>query len=104
MQQEAAMLPVISPGQITLPPRGIYRIDDGAGTLIECLSGALWITQHGDHRDITLERGQCFQLDRDGLAIVYGLGAARFRLERGPPEGRRRSGPAPEPGPEQRAA
>jgi hypothetical protein len=100
MQQEAAMLPLAHPSLITLSPRGIYRIDDGAGLLIECLSGALWITQHGDYRDITLERGQCFQLDRDGMTIVYGLGAARFRLERGPPGGRQRSGPAPE----QRAA
>jgi hypothetical protein len=89
MQQEAAMLPGTQP--ITLSPRGIYRIEDGAGALIECLSGALWITQHGDHRDITLERGQSFQLDRGGLAIVYGLDAARFRLERAPPKGQRRS-------------
>jgi hypothetical protein len=96
MQQEAAMLPVAHPGLITLSPRGIYRIDDGAGLLIECLSGVLWITQHGDHRDITLERGQCFQLDRHGLAIVYGLEAARFRVERRSPAGGPRSGPAPE--------
>jgi hypothetical protein len=75
------MLEVIDAGEIALKARGIRRIADGAGTLIECLSGVLWITQNGDHRDITLERGQRFRLDRDGLAIVYGLEAARFRIE-----------------------
>src|SRR5262245_2730326 len=94
------MLPGINPGLITLSARGIYRIEDGAGLLIECLSGALWITQAGDHRDITLERGQSFDLHRGGMAIVYGLGAARFRVEPAPPEGQRRIEPAPE----QRAA
>jgi hypothetical protein len=100
MQQEAAMLPVVNPGLITVAARGIYRIEDGAGRLIECLSGALWITQYGDHRDVTLEPGQSFRLDRDGLAIVYGLEAARFRVESAPPDGHRRIGSAPE----QRAA
>ena len=92
------MLPGILPGLITLSARGIYRIEDGAGLQIECLSGALWITQTGDHRDITLERGQSFELDRDGMAIVYGLGAARFRVEPAPAERRI------EPAPAQRAA
>jgi Protein of unknown function (DUF2917) len=80
MQQEAAMLAVVDAGEISLRARGVHRIEDGAGSLIECLSGVLWITQNGDHRDITLERGQRFWLDRDGLAIVYGLEAARFRI------------------------
>jgi hypothetical protein len=75
------MLPVVDAGEISLRARGVHRIEDGAGSLIECLSGVLWITQNGDQRDITLERGQRFWLDRDGLAIVYGLEAARFRIE-----------------------
>jgi hypothetical protein len=75
------MLAVVDAGEISLRARGVHRIEDGAGSLIECLSGVLWITQNGDQRDITLERGQRFWLDRDGLAIVYGLEAARFRIE-----------------------
>jgi len=73
--------PAIRAEEIALAARAIHRIEDGAGTLIECLSGVLWITQNGDHRDITLERGARFWLDRDGLAIVYGLEQARFRLQ-----------------------
>jgi DUF2917 family protein len=88
MQQEATMLPLIDPGSIALAARSMHRIEDGAGLLIECLSGALWITQHGDHRDVTLERGQAFRLDRDGLAIVYALQPARFRVASASPEHR----------------
>src|SRR5262245_29695608 len=83
MQQEAVMLPVL-PGfdgdVVALAQRGIHRVEDGAGALIECLSGVLWITQSGDHRDITLSAGEDFRLDRDGLAIVYGLEPARLRI------------------------
>jgi hypothetical protein len=82
------MLPLTEQRAIGLAARSIHRIEDGAGLLIECLSGVLWLTQHGDHRDITLERGQAFRLDRDGLAIVYALQAARFRVASASPEGR----------------
>ena len=74
------MMPVVNPDLVALKARGIHRIHDGAGSLIECLSGVLWITQHGDHRDITLVPGERFRLDRDGLSIVYGLKPSRFRL------------------------
>jgi len=94
MQQEAAMLALIEAGEISLKARTIHRIEDGAGTLIECLSGVLWITQTGDHRDITLEAGQRFWLDRDGLAVVYGLEPARFRV--GQAESGRNRGSVPD--------
>jgi len=89
MQQEAAMLPVIDGDVVTLTQRGIYRLEDAAGALIECLSGVLWITQSGDHRDITLDGGEDFRLDRDGLAIVYGLEPARLRISARPGLARR---------------
>jgi len=93
------MLPLINQDPIALGARSIHRIDDGAGLLIECLSGALWITQHGDYRDVILERGQAFRLDRNGLAVVYSLEAASFRVERTSPQR-----PDVEPTPQKRAA
>ncbi len=44
---------------------------DARGVRIECLRGSLWITQHGDRRDIMLSRGSSFTLDRDGVALVH---------------------------------
>jgi hypothetical protein len=76
------MNPLIDADMVSVKARDIFRIEDGAGWLIECLSGVLWITQHADHRDITLAAGASFRLDRPGLAIVYALEPARFRVVR----------------------
>ena len=43
------------------------------GTRIECLSGALWLTQDRDARDIVLDPGGAFTLDRRGEAVVHAL-------------------------------
>jgi Protein of unknown function (DUF2917) len=48
----------------------LLDIDDGEGFTVECLEGALWITQSNDPRDIVLRAGQSFVLDKPGLALV----------------------------------
>jgi hypothetical protein len=46
------------------------QLHDVAGLTLACESGAVWITQEGDSRDIFLKGGEGFALDRGGLAIV----------------------------------
>jgi len=46
------------------------RIEDGRDLLVHVWQGTLWITQEGDARDILLQAGQSFRLDRDGTALV----------------------------------
>jgi hypothetical protein len=46
------------------------QLHDVAGWTAVCRSGAVWITQEADSRDIFLKDGEGFALDRDGLAIV----------------------------------
>src|SRR5580658_3762248 len=60
------------PNQIPrqLRAREVLDIRDGQGLAVRCLAGALWITQDGDTDDIVLKAGQCFVLDRPGLALV----------------------------------
>ena len=48
----------------------LLDINDGEGFTVECLEGAVWITQSNDPRDIVLKSGQSFVLDRPGLALV----------------------------------
>ncbi len=48
----------------------LLEIDNGEGFTVECLEGAVWITQSNDPRDIVLEAGQSFVLDKPGLAVV----------------------------------
>ncbi len=48
----------------------LLDINDGEGFTVECLEGAVWITQSNDPRDIVLNAGQSFVLDKPGLALV----------------------------------
>ncbi len=50
------------------------------GHRVECLSGALWITQDGDSRDIVLAPGDSFSFDRVGDALISALDDSRFLL------------------------
>jgi hypothetical protein len=60
----------------------LQRIDDGAGTLVSCLSGTLWLTQEGDLRDIVLEAGDEARIERGGASYLSALDNARFVLSR----------------------
>jgi Protein of unknown function (DUF2917) len=48
----------------------LFGIDHGEGSRVECVEGAVWITQSNDPRDIVIKGGESFVLDRPGLALV----------------------------------
>jgi DUF2917 family protein len=48
----------------------LLDINDGEGFTVECLEGAVWVTQSNDPRDIVLDAGESFVLDKPGLALV----------------------------------
>ncbi len=58
---------------VFLKARESLRIADGAGLEVKCLSGLLWITQHGDLEDRTIGSRELFVLDRPGLSLVTAL-------------------------------
>jgi len=64
------MTPQFSPIPRHLRTREVLNIRHGRGLAVRCLAGALWITQDGDTDDVVLEAGECFVLDRAGLALV----------------------------------
>ena len=66
----------------TLGKGRIRRIHESRpyGHRVECLSGALWITQDGDSRDIVLAPGDSFSFDRVGDALISALDDSRFLL------------------------
>lgn len=49
------------------------RLRGGTGNGIICLSGSVWITQEHDTRDIILEAGGCFVVDRPGLTLISAI-------------------------------
>ena len=64
------MTPRLNPIPRHLRAREVLNIRDGRGLAVRCVTGALWITQDGDTDDVVLKAGQCFVLDRRGLALV----------------------------------
>lgn len=81
------------PATLALPPAGKtvhlrgrqhLRICHGSGWTINALNGSVWLTQDGDIRDIVLQAGDSFVLDRNGPALLSPLGDAHLRVTRSP--------------------
>ena len=49
---------------------GAVALRDGRGSVVTCISGAIWLTMEGDTRDVVLEPGASFVVDRRGLTIL----------------------------------
>jgi ferric-dicitrate binding protein FerR (iron transport regulator) len=56
--------------KVELKIHELLEIRDGEALRIACLKGIVWITQSEDSRDIVIQAGQSFVLDRPGLALV----------------------------------
>lgn len=68
-------------GRATTLARGtLQSIADARGTSVQCLQGAIWLTQQGDARDIVLKAGDRATIERNGTSIVFALSDARFML------------------------
>ena len=61
-----------------IPKAGLFRIHEGQGQRIECVLGCLWVTQESDPRDIVLEAGVGFTIDRGGETFISALADSRF--------------------------
>lgn len=56
----------------------IRHLHAESGRRVEVLSGAIWITQDGDRRDIVLRGGEAFDFDRDGDALLSAFDDSRY--------------------------
>lgn len=63
--------------------RSTLSLADQQGQRVACLDGQVWITLQDDVRDVVLEAGDCFVIDRPGLTLVFALGDAILTV--GPP-------------------
>src|SRR5882762_309073 len=57
--------------QLHLEARELIRVYDPRGARVECVRGALWITQNRDHEDYFLAMNDALTLDRPGLALIH---------------------------------
>ena len=63
-----------------LPRQSVLRLDNARGKQVHVEHGCAWITQDGDTRDVVLDAGQSFLLDRDGTTLVMACGPAPLTL------------------------
>jgi hypothetical protein len=57
--------------QLHLEARELIRLYDPNGARVECVRGALWITQNRDHEDYFLAANDALTLERPGLALIH---------------------------------
>jgi len=53
-----------------LAPDELVKLDGARGTTLRVTRGKLWITLENDTRDVVLEAGDVFTIDRGGLTLV----------------------------------
>jgi hypothetical protein len=56
---------------------------DAVGWTVKPLAGTVWITLDQDSRDIVLEAGQSFVVDRPGKTLISAMDDARVCVSRG---------------------
>lgn len=61
-------------GAVRLAPNQTLKVHDGAGSTVCAVRGSVWITEEGQPRDIVLSPGACYQLRRQGMALINALG------------------------------
>jgi hypothetical protein len=65
---------------LALAGDGLITLRDARDMRVTCLTGALWITEDHERRDIILEAGQSITLRRPGLTLVMALQPSSLRL------------------------
>jgi len=80
--------------QLHLEARELIRLYDPRGARVECVRGALWITQHRDHEDYFLAANDALTLERPGLALIHAQERSEVVLSEPAPRPRQEIGRA----------
>ena len=72
--------------EMHLEARQIVRLYDPVGARLECMRGALWVTQHKDRDDHFLAAGDALTLDRPGLALIHAQAPSEFLVHEPAPQ------------------
>jgi hypothetical protein len=67
---------------IHLDGKQYVSLNDAVGWTVKPLAGTVWITLDQDTRDIVLEAGESFVVDRPGNTLISALGEARVCVTR----------------------
>ena len=70
----------ISSAALRLARGQTLKILDAVGSTICAREGTVWITEENSRKDVVLEAGYCFRVDRPGLTIVQAFADASVSL------------------------
>lgn len=71
---------LLGQSKLALERDQLMSLRGGKGVRVACLTGALWITQEQDKKDVILEPGQSLIIDHSGLTVIMALGSATLRV------------------------
>src|SRR6267378_3750031 len=74
--------------QLHLETREVIRLFEPKGARVECVRGALWITQNRDYEDYFLAASDALTLDRPGLALIHAQPSSELVLSEPAPSPR----------------
>ena len=70
----------IASGALRLARGQTLKLTDGVGSTICTREGTLWITEENSRKDVVLEPGFCFRIDKPGLTLVQAFADASLSL------------------------
>ena len=70
----------LASGAMRLARGQTLKLTDGVGSTICAREGAVWITEENSRKDVVLEPGYCFRIDKPGLTIVQAFADAQVSL------------------------
>ncbi len=70
----------LASGALQLSRGQTLKLQDAVGSTICAREGTVWITEENSRKDVVLEPGYCFRVDRPGLTIVQAFADASVSL------------------------
>ena len=66
---------------IELDSGRLLPLRDSRGVRVQCLEGALWLTQEDDGNDVVLPPGDSYSVESDGNTLVQAVNRARIAVD-----------------------
>lgn len=67
-------------GAVSLARGQTLKVHDGAGSILCARQGSVWVTEENSRKDVVLEPGACFRLQRRGLTLIQAFTEASVSL------------------------
>ncbi|HXC38029.1 MAG TPA: DUF2917 domain-containing protein [Burkholderiales bacterium] len=66
----------IASGALRLARGQTLKLRDSMGATLCAREGTVWITEENSRKDVVLENGACFRIDKPGLTLVQAFADA----------------------------